>query len=273
MLKPWRARNSSSRNCSGFRRCPDGPSLTTAFEAVFEVPHVGGQPGGELAQPFGHSRCDRVSEIVGVPRTELAGLEPFGQRVDLDPRGGRVGRHTEWAVHGHQVPVADELVQLDGVNVPRGAGVGRVQDQEHVIGIHMHLRHLVALRAVLDCQRMEREHVAEHAFGRLVPGRDVQPHQAVRPGEQVRCRLDRMLRDPGRTDPSQRHVRASCRSACRGRGGFDLDDATACTFGPGLAVRTVQRCDDPAAASRACAGIPSLNTRRRSDTKGVGVGL
>ena len=77
-----------------------------------------------LAQPLGHSRGDRVSEIVGVPRTEPAGLEPFGQCVDLDPCGGRVGHSTQWAVHGHQVPVADELVQFDGVNVPGGAGVG-----------------------------------------------------------------------------------------------------------------------------------------------------
>jgi hypothetical protein len=100
------------------------PFLDHCLEAVLEVPHVGGQPGGEVAQPLGHSRGDRVGEIVGVPRTEPAGLEPFGQRVDLDPRGGRVGRSTEWAVQGHQVPVADELVQLDGVNVSRIAGVG-----------------------------------------------------------------------------------------------------------------------------------------------------
>ena len=97
------------------------------------------------------------------------------------------------------------------VNVPGGAGVGCVQHQEHVIGIDMHLRHLVALRAVPDRQRMEREHVAEQVFGRFVPGRDVQPHQAVRPGEQLRRRVDRLLRDSGRTDPSQLHVRASCR--------------------------------------------------------------
>ena len=49
----------------------------------------------------------------------------------------------------------------------------------------------------------------------FVPGRDVQPHQAVRSGEQLRCRVDRVLRDSGRSDPSQLHVRASCRPVLR----------------------------------------------------------
>jgi hypothetical protein len=72
----------------------------------------------------GDGRDDHVGEVVRVLGAELARLEPLRQRVDLDARGGRVGRRAQRAVHGHQVPVADELVQLDGVDVARDTGVG-----------------------------------------------------------------------------------------------------------------------------------------------------
>ena len=83
------------------------------------------------------------------------------------------------SVHGDQVITAEELIQLDVVDVAAGADLGGVQHREHVIVIHMDLRDVIAFHAVPHRDLMKPEHVGEHPG--LLPGTqpNVHPNQRI----------------------------------------------------------------------------------------------
>ena len=148
------------------------------------------------------------------------------QRLDLDRRHRRVGRRVDRSVHRDQVVRADELVEFDVVHVAVLAALRRVQHQEQVAGVHVHLRHLVARDAVLDRQRVEAEDLGQHLLGLVVPGGDVHPDQPVVPGQQRRQLVDGVIADDGRPAAGVRAGRHGGRGRCnrplRGLTGADL---------------------------------------------------
>ena len=76
-----------------------------------------------------------------------------------------------------EVSPADELVELDVVDVSALALLRRVQDDEHVIGVDVDPGHVVALDAGLHRPRVESEHLREHVGGLLVAYGHVHPHE------------------------------------------------------------------------------------------------
>ena len=60
-------------------------------------------------------------------------------------------------MHGDQVARADELVQLEVVDVAAGAELGGVQDDEDVVAVGADLGHGVALDTGLDREGVEPE--------------------------------------------------------------------------------------------------------------------
>jgi len=118
-------------------------------------------------------------------------------------------------VHGDQVVGADELIQLDVVHVPGFACLRRVQDDEDVVGVHVHLGNLVALGAISDRHGVEMEGVGQHVFGRVVPFADVQPNEPGAGTEQAGEILERAQRRAGRGDQPDLHVSPSNRGRDR----------------------------------------------------------
>ena len=92
---------------------------------------------------------------------------------------------TERPVDGHQVPLADELVQLEQVDVSRVAQQGRVEDDEQLAGVGVHHRDMGPFQAFLDGQRVEAEAIPQQLGRNSIAVRDVHPHEAVRPIEQL----------------------------------------------------------------------------------------
>jgi hypothetical protein len=68
-------------------------------------------------------------------------------------------------VHGHQIVGADELVQLDVVDVAALPVLGGVQDNEQVIGVRVDLGHAVAFDAVAYGESVEAEHIGQNPDG------------------------------------------------------------------------------------------------------------
>jgi hypothetical protein len=62
-------------------------------------------------------------------------------------------------MHRHQVAHAYELVQLDVVHVPVLSSFGRMQDDEHVVLVAMHLSDTVSLHGVVHSKWMKPEHL------------------------------------------------------------------------------------------------------------------
>jgi hypothetical protein len=98
-------------------------------------------------------------------------------------------------VDGDQAPGADELVQLDVVDVAARAQLGGMEDDEDVVAVGPNLGHGVALDTRLDGQGMEPEGLGQQPGGRLVADGDVDPDQPVVAGQQRPQLLDRMLLD------------------------------------------------------------------------------
>jgi hypothetical protein len=98
-------------------------------------------------------------------------------------------------VDGDHRAGADELVQLDVVDVAARAQLGGVQDDEDVVAVGPHLGHGVALDTGLDRQGVEAEHLPQHLGGLLVADGDVDPDQPIVAGEQLLQLPHRMLLD------------------------------------------------------------------------------
>ncbi len=59
------------------------------------------------------------------------------------------------------------------------AALGGVEDDEHVVGVGVHLGDVVARDAVPYGERMEAEDPRQHADGLLVAGGDVYPDESI----------------------------------------------------------------------------------------------
>jgi hypothetical protein len=90
-------------------------------------------------------------------------------------------RGVDRSVHGHQIVGADELVQLDVVDVAALPVLGGVQDNEQVIGVRVDLGHAVAFDAVAYGESVEAEHIGQNPDGVAVTARDVNPDHGVGP--------------------------------------------------------------------------------------------
>src|SRR6478672_356998 len=124
--------------------------------------------------------CSRIRPV----SAETTAVDTAGDQVGLDPGCCRVDRDIDRAVHRDEVVLPDELVELDVVDVPTGPGLRRVQHDEHVVGVDVHLGHGGAPDAVLDGLGVEAEDSAEHRHRVRITLGDVHPQHAVLAGHQ-----------------------------------------------------------------------------------------
>ena len=122
-------------------------------------------------------------------------LDPPQHRAGLAQRGLGGDRRVHRAVDGDHIAGADELIQLDVVDVAALAEFGGVQDDEDVVAVGPDLGHGVPLDAGPDGEGMEAEDLRQHPGGHLVADRDVHPDQPIVAGQQPLQLLDRMLLD------------------------------------------------------------------------------
>ena len=92
---------------------------------------------------------------------------------------------TERPVDGHQVPLADELVQLEQVDVFRVAQQWGVEDDEQLACVGVHHRDMGTFHTLLDGQGVETEAIPQQIGRDWIALRDVHPHETVRPIEQL----------------------------------------------------------------------------------------
>ena len=97
----------------------------------------------------------------------------------------RCDAFTERPVDRHEKPLADELVQLEQVDVFRVAEQGRVEDDKQLAGVSVHHREMGTFHAFLDGQGMEAEAIPQQIGSNSITLRDVHPHETVRPIEQL----------------------------------------------------------------------------------------
>src|SRR5512132_1043068 len=164
-------------------------------DPLLQGPHLAGDGLHERLLALGQGRDDRIRQLERRPGTEPAGLDAPQHRAGLTQRGLFGDRRVDRAVDGDHIAGADELVELDVVDVAAGAELGGVQDHENVVTVGPDLGHGVALDAGLDGERVEAEDLPQHLDGLLVADRDVHPHQPVVAGEQLLQLSDRMLLD------------------------------------------------------------------------------
>ena len=86
---------------------------------------------------------------------------------------------------GHEVPLADELVQLEQVDVFRVAQQWGVEDDKQLACVGVHHRDMGTFQAFLDGQGVEAEAIPQQIGRNSIALRDVHPHEAVRPIEQL----------------------------------------------------------------------------------------
>jgi hypothetical protein len=148
-----------------------------ARDPPLQGPHLAGLRLDEALLPPGQGGHHRVRQVERAPGPQPALLDTQPHRVGLAQRRRLLHRRVHRPVHGHHVVRPDELVEFDVVDVPRGAGLRRMQHDEHVVGVRVHLRHVVALDAVLHRERVEPEHVGEHPHRLGVARRHVHPDE------------------------------------------------------------------------------------------------
>src|SRR6266508_672461 len=110
--------------------------------------------------------------------------------ADLPPDHFRRYCRVGGTMHGHQVPRADELVELEKVDLSGLTALRGVQDQEGVVGIHPGLGDLVALAAVTHGHRVEPEDLLQYLGRWVVALRDIEPDEAVFAFQQRRQVVD-----------------------------------------------------------------------------------
>jgi hypothetical protein len=108
-------------------------------------------------------------------------------------------------VHGDQVAATDELVELQQVDVPGNTRLRRVEDHEHVVGVGVDPRDVVALGAGPHGQRMEAKDLREDLGGLGVATGDVHPGEPVRALQQGLEILDLVVLDPVSGHPAHIH--------------------------------------------------------------------
>jgi len=117
---------------------------------------------------LGQGRDDRVGQLEGRAGAQPSRLDPPQHRAGLPQRGLLGDRRVDRPVDGDHIAGADELVQLDVVDVAARAQLWGMQDHEEVVTVGAHLGYGVALDAGLDGQRVETEDFRQHPGGRLI---------------------------------------------------------------------------------------------------------
>ena len=121
-------------------------------------------------------------------------------------------------VHRHEVAAADELVELEHVDVPALAGQRRVHDDEGVVLVAVHRGDEVPFPTGLHDHRVGMEPVAQDRLGRVVELGDVHPDEpvvALQQGVELR---DVVLLEPGVGHPPGVHHRCGPTGAGRASG-------------------------------------------------------
>ena len=111
----------------------------------------------------------------------------------------------ERSVHGDQVVLAHDEVDLEQVHVAGAAEQRRVHGDEPVVGIAVHGRHVVALPARLDHLGVAAQAVQE-PVDLLVPHRHVHPQETVVAAEQHDHVVARPVVRPVAVDEPDLHV-------------------------------------------------------------------
>ena len=119
-----------------------------------------------------------VRQLGGCAGREPAGLDALEHCPGLDERLVGVDDRVQRAVDGDQEVRADDLVELEEVDVAGPAEERGVHGDEVVVGVAVHGRHVVAVPA-----RVEHERVATDALEE--PVHLVVPHRYVDPDETV----------------------------------------------------------------------------------------
>jgi hypothetical protein len=86
---------------------------------------------------------------------------------------------THRSVQRDQVPISEELVELEQMSPAIHAELDAVKDQEHVVRVGEDLGDVPLLLAVPDGLRMEVEDLGEELDRGVVAGRDVDPDESV----------------------------------------------------------------------------------------------
>ena len=141
--------------------------------------------GHELLHASSDGRDDGIGQLHGRGRLEPLLHYPVQHHARLAQPRLRRDAFTERPVDGHQVPLADEQVQLEQVNVFRLAQQGRVEDDKQLAGVCVHHRDMGTFQAFLDGQGMEIETIPQHLDRSSIALRDIHPHESVRPFEQL----------------------------------------------------------------------------------------
>jgi hypothetical protein len=118
---------------------------------------------------------------------QLRSFEPADHCVGVQECNFWIHRRAERPMDGDQVVRAHELVKLDIMHMAALADLRRVKNGEHVVGVDVDLRHVIALDAVPHGDRVEAKHIRQHIYRLLVTDRDVHPDNGVpmleQPGE------------------------------------------------------------------------------------------
>ena len=88
-------------------------------------------------------------------------------------------------MHRHEVVAAEELVQLDVVDVPMLPDLGRVQHREHVVVVDVDLGDVVAGDAVADGEIVKAEGLGQDLGVHPTTDRHVDPEHALVAREQL----------------------------------------------------------------------------------------
>ena len=173
VISSWRIRNIRSSSSSGL----------VSWESITCCSSPGSFSATWLIRPRWRRATAEVmakDSSCGVAGRNRPRLEPAERRVGLDERLGRVDDRVQRSVHRDEVVAPDDLVELEQVHVPGVAEQGRLGRDEHVVGVRVDGRHVVARAARLQHHLVAAE-VAQVGLGLVAPLGDVHPDE-TRPG-------------------------------------------------------------------------------------------
>ncbi len=100
-----------------------GVAVVPGGDLPLQRPHLLGERGEVVPQPGRQRRDDGERQLVRGRGAEAAVEQPAGDGAGLDPRGLGGDLRVQRPVHGDEPAGADELVELDVVDVPPGAAL------------------------------------------------------------------------------------------------------------------------------------------------------
>ena len=156
-----------------------GVAAVATGDQAFQPPDLLRHRGQVVAEASAEGADDREGEVGRRGGVQAPALDPPRDRPGLGEGRLEGDGRVERAVHGDHPVGADELVELQVVDVPVRSHLRPVQDDEDVPGVRVHLGHGVAACAVLGGAGMDAEALREHGRRLGVPLRHVDPQDAV----------------------------------------------------------------------------------------------